>query len=79
MMKTCPCGGLLNPTVAGRLSVWRVHVRLYGFMLSLALSFLVALYVFLNVYLVDILFSLTCVLYFLGWCRKSDQRIWLFN
>lgn len=47
MMKTnCPCGGLLNPTVAGQLFVWQVHVRLYGFVLSLALSFLVTLYVF---------------------------------
>lgn len=38
-MKTnCPCGGLLHPAVAGRLSVWLVHVRLSGFVLKDCLS-----------------------------------------
>lgn len=51
MMKTnCPCGGLLNPAVAGRLFVWLVHVRLYGFVFKdwlypLCLLFVAVVYV----------------------------------
>ena len=31
MKTSCPCGGLLNPSVAGQAFVWLVHVRLYVF------------------------------------------------
>lgn len=56
MMKTnCPRGGLLNPSVAGRLFVWLVHVRLFGFVLKeiLDLSPCLSSSLFFSVFLVD--------------------------
>lgn len=86
-MKTnCPCGGLLNSTVAGRLFVWLVHVRLFGFVLNdwvnpPCLYFLLLMYFFCSVGWHSVLPDLSLVLSGMAQtvCLMDTLFVWLIN